>query len=76
MAVVPALPAYEVDKVYKQQIIITDSGTPKQTFKAELIVRACRYDYKLFDIVNLCEKTFVIEVQIIIIQLVIEFLLR
>ena len=54
MAVVPALPAYEVDKVYKQQIIITDSGTPKQTFKAELIVRACRYDYKLFDIVNLC----------------------
>ena len=42
MLVVPALKNYEVDKVYTQDILISDSGTPTQSKQATLSVRACR----------------------------------
>ena len=45
MGVIPALRAYTVDKVYTQKIIVSDSGTPKQSVTTELTVRACRFDY-------------------------------
>jgi len=41
MLVVPALKNYEVDKVYTQDILISDSGTPTQSKQATLSVRAC-----------------------------------
>jgi len=44
MGVIPALRAYTVDKVYTQKIIVSDSGTPKQSVTTELTVRACRCD--------------------------------